>query len=165
MHCPYYEVESFTEVQYVAMAAQNPELVAFSITDLFDALLFSVPMNVGKVTNIVELIEGTLERYGDTGCVFDYETMGLADGAALKIKENLLKHAVNPKEAFSRIMGDINKALANISKRITEKLESIDSPVIDEVGSIYRYHGLEKGQVILQILSYKEIMNLSGRQT
>lgn len=164
MNQKHYVLDEFNEDQYKQLAAECPKLIAFTIGDLRDELLFAVPMDVGRVTNILDLIEGTLERYGDTESVFDFQAMAVVRGVPEKIKENLVKHAKHPEQSLIRILEDLDRVLRKISSRITEMLESIESPILDEIGSAYRFSRLEKGQVLLRLLSFNEIMKLSGRE-
>ncbi len=156
-------IDDLTETSYKAIADKCVEVVIFDITKFYNRMLVAVPMNVNNVTSVMDLIEGVLERYGDVDGVIDHEALGIRPGAKERMMENLEATASIPKESIKRIIRDIVAVLKGIADRVIELMDSIHCPVVSEVGAIYRFHRLEKGQVMLHVLSYKELMTISGR--
>lgn len=157
------DINEVTKESYALLTHKLPEFIAMGIAEQFDKLLFAVPPDIGRVSDVKSMMESILYLYGDMGSPMDYESIGVLADTKERLKEHLDKHATDPEEAMARIMSDLVNALKGIGDTIISKLMEFDIPVVSDVGAIYRFHSIKNSQLVFAILDYEQLMTAGGR--
>lgn len=156
-------IDELTDESYSLLINKLPDFITFDMKKLFWKLILAVPVDVGRITDVAGLMEQTLYMYGDMECPMDYEAMGVVTAGKERLEEHLQKHATDPEEAMRRIMRDIIEALKAVSDRIIELMTEHLVPVVSDVGAVYRFHKIDKGNVLLKLLDWTEITTIAGQ--
>lgn len=156
------DINEITKESYSLLTHRMPQFVTFSIAHLYDRLLFAMPVDIGRVSDVKAMMEAVLYQYGDPECPLDYEAMGVIAGTRERLRENLDKCALNPDEAHSRIMGDLVSALKAIADAVIAALSEFNIPAVSDVGAVYRFHSIKNGSIAMEILDYEQLMTVGG---
>lgn len=156
------DIDDITQESYALLVRRLPEYITMNIAEEFDRLLWAVPADIGRVSDVKAMMEFIMLQFGDMGDPLDYEAIGVLSDTRERLKANLEKHATDPEEAMARIMTDLTEALKGIGDKILSKFAEFEVPAISYVGAIYRFHGVKNSQLAFRLLTYEETMKAGG---